>query len=237
MLKKRFWTTKNIIFTILVVVLLLMLPKIIGILMLFFGAYVLACALNPYVSKLMQKMKNYNIHDYNGEFFVNTKEKELRLGCTSIFTKKRQKCMEMYNALYGDNGINTYFEKIGINERKYNDTVGLVKPKRSSIFTKLGLILKKYLFSVETVDILLDYEKNEGSTESQKKDKRNDFCEQYKASEEELSAINEVLKEYKEEELDYDDMLEESNDGDEFGKKGQGDSKGKMTMAKLFIKI
>lgn len=58
MLKKRFWTTKNIIFTILVIVLLLMLPKIIGILMLFFGAYVIACALNPYVSKLMQKMKN-----------------------------------------------------------------------------------------------------------------------------------------------------------------------------------
>ncbi len=58
MLKKRFWTTKNIIFTILVIVLLLMLPKIIGILMLFFGAYVIACALNPYVSKLMVKMKN-----------------------------------------------------------------------------------------------------------------------------------------------------------------------------------
>ena len=61
MLKKRFWTTKNIIFTILVVVLLLMLPKIIGILMLFFGSYVLACALNPYVSKLMQKMKNRTV--------------------------------------------------------------------------------------------------------------------------------------------------------------------------------
>lgn len=61
MLKKRFWTTKNIIFTILVVVLLLMLPKIIGILMLFFGAYVIACALNPYVSKLMQKMKNRTV--------------------------------------------------------------------------------------------------------------------------------------------------------------------------------
>ncbi len=58
MLKKRFWTTKNIIFTILVIVLLLMLPKIIGILLLFFGAYVIACALNPYVSKLMTKLKN-----------------------------------------------------------------------------------------------------------------------------------------------------------------------------------
>lgn len=58
MFKKRFWTTKNIIFTILVITLLLMLPKIIGILLLFFGAYVIACALNPYVSKLMVKLKN-----------------------------------------------------------------------------------------------------------------------------------------------------------------------------------
>ncbi len=61
MLKKRFWTTKNIIFTVLVVVLLLMLPKIVGILMLFFGAYVIACALNPYVSKLMLKMRNRTV--------------------------------------------------------------------------------------------------------------------------------------------------------------------------------
>lgn len=61
MLKKSFWTTKNIIFTILVIVLLLMLPKIVGILMLFFGAYVIACALNPYVSKLMLKMKNRTV--------------------------------------------------------------------------------------------------------------------------------------------------------------------------------
>ncbi len=58
MLNKRFWTSKNIVFTVLVVALLLILPKIAGILMLFFGAYVLACALNPYVSKLMLKMKN-----------------------------------------------------------------------------------------------------------------------------------------------------------------------------------
>lgn len=58
MLKKRFWTSKNLIFTGLVIVLLLILPKIAGILMLFFGAYVIACALNPYVTKLMIKMKN-----------------------------------------------------------------------------------------------------------------------------------------------------------------------------------
>lgn len=56
MFNKRFWTGKNIIFIILVVSLLLILPKIIGILMLFFGSYVLACALNPFVNKLMNKM-------------------------------------------------------------------------------------------------------------------------------------------------------------------------------------
>lgn len=56
MFSKRFWTGKNIIFTILVIVLLLILPKTINILMLFFGAYVLACALNPFVNKLMKTM-------------------------------------------------------------------------------------------------------------------------------------------------------------------------------------
>ena len=61
MLKKRFWTTKNIIFTILVICLLLLLPKIIGILMLFFGAYVIACALNPFVRKLMIRMNNRSV--------------------------------------------------------------------------------------------------------------------------------------------------------------------------------
>ncbi len=56
MFNKRFWTSKNIIFIILVISLLLILPKIIGILMLFFGSYVLACALNPFVTKLMNRM-------------------------------------------------------------------------------------------------------------------------------------------------------------------------------------
>lgn len=58
MLNKRLFTWKNLIFALLVVALLLILPKIVGILMLFFGAYVIACALNPYVTKLMVKMKN-----------------------------------------------------------------------------------------------------------------------------------------------------------------------------------
>lgn len=56
MLGKRFWTSKNIIFTVLVIALLLVFPKIVGILMLFFGSYVIACALNPFVTKLMNKM-------------------------------------------------------------------------------------------------------------------------------------------------------------------------------------
>lgn len=56
MFNKRFWTSKNIVFIILVITLLLILPKIIGILLLFFGSYVLACALNPFVTKLMNKM-------------------------------------------------------------------------------------------------------------------------------------------------------------------------------------
>jgi predicted PurR-regulated permease PerM len=56
MFNKRFWTGKNIIFLILLILLLLTLPKTIGILLLFFGAYILACALNPFVNKLMGKM-------------------------------------------------------------------------------------------------------------------------------------------------------------------------------------
>ncbi len=53
---KTFWNSKNIIFLISVIILLFLLPKITGILMLFFAAYVLACALNPYVIKLSGKM-------------------------------------------------------------------------------------------------------------------------------------------------------------------------------------
>lgn len=56
MINKRIFTTKNIIFAGLVIALLFILPKISGILMLFFAAYVLACALNPYVSKLLKRM-------------------------------------------------------------------------------------------------------------------------------------------------------------------------------------
>lgn len=53
---KKFFTIKNISFLIFAVTLLLIIPKITGILMLFFASYVLACALYPYVNKLSKKM-------------------------------------------------------------------------------------------------------------------------------------------------------------------------------------
>ncbi len=53
---KDFWTPKNIVFLILVVILLILIPKITGILLLFFASYVIAAALNPYVNKLQDKM-------------------------------------------------------------------------------------------------------------------------------------------------------------------------------------
>ena len=52
---KKYFTGKNIIFLILVLFLLFIIPKITGIIMLFFAAYVIACALNPYVIKLQGK--------------------------------------------------------------------------------------------------------------------------------------------------------------------------------------
>lgn len=56
MFNKRIFSSKNIIFAGLVITILLIFPKIVGILMLFFAAYVLACALNPYVTKLTLKI-------------------------------------------------------------------------------------------------------------------------------------------------------------------------------------
>ena len=53
---KIFDNSKNIIFIILAIILLLFVPKIIGILLLFFAAYVIAAALNPLVNKLQTKM-------------------------------------------------------------------------------------------------------------------------------------------------------------------------------------
>lgn len=53
---KEFCTAKNVTFLILVVMTLLIIPKIVGILLLFFAAFVLASAMNPYVEKLALKM-------------------------------------------------------------------------------------------------------------------------------------------------------------------------------------
>lgn len=52
---KNLQNSKNIIFLILAIILLIFIPKIVGILLLFFAAYVMAAALNPYVNKLQKK--------------------------------------------------------------------------------------------------------------------------------------------------------------------------------------
>lgn len=52
---QKYLTAKNIIFFILIVFLLYLIPKITGIVMLFFASYVIACALNPFVVKLQKK--------------------------------------------------------------------------------------------------------------------------------------------------------------------------------------
>lgn len=54
---KNYFTSKYIIFAVLVIALLFIIPKISGILMLFFGAYVIACALVPYINKLEKHMQ------------------------------------------------------------------------------------------------------------------------------------------------------------------------------------
>lgn len=53
---KLFDNSKNLIFVILAIALLFFVPKIVGILLLFFAAYVIAAALNPFVNKLQLKM-------------------------------------------------------------------------------------------------------------------------------------------------------------------------------------
>ena len=53
----KYFRGKNLIFLILVGFLIFMIPKIVGIILLFFAAYVIACALNPFVLKLQKKFK------------------------------------------------------------------------------------------------------------------------------------------------------------------------------------
>lgn len=57
---KEYFTGKNLIFLLLVIFLLFIIPKISGIILLFFAAYVIACALNPYVLKLQGKKLTRN---------------------------------------------------------------------------------------------------------------------------------------------------------------------------------
>lgn len=54
---KEHFTTKNVIFVILVLILLKFLSQITVIALLFFASYVIACSLNPIVDKLEKKMK------------------------------------------------------------------------------------------------------------------------------------------------------------------------------------
>lgn len=51
----KYFTGKNLIFLLLIIFLIYLMPKISGIMLLFFAAYVIACALNPYVAKLQKK--------------------------------------------------------------------------------------------------------------------------------------------------------------------------------------
>ncbi len=53
---KSFRNTKNLIFLIITILCLFFLPKIMGIVLLFFASYIIAAALNPYVNKLENKM-------------------------------------------------------------------------------------------------------------------------------------------------------------------------------------
>ena len=54
----RFFSVKNIAFLAGVIILLFIIPKIAGIVMLFYAAYVIACALDPFVEKMQNKLNN-----------------------------------------------------------------------------------------------------------------------------------------------------------------------------------
>ncbi|MBR1424594.1 AI-2E family transporter [bacterium] len=55
---KKLFNIKTIIFTILIILLMLLVPKIYGLIMLLFAAFIIAAALNPYVNKLQEKLKS-----------------------------------------------------------------------------------------------------------------------------------------------------------------------------------
>ena len=54
----RLFSAKNIAFWAGIIILLFILPKITGIVLLFFAAFVIACAMDPFVEKLQSKVKN-----------------------------------------------------------------------------------------------------------------------------------------------------------------------------------
>ena len=55
---KKIFNLKTIIFIILAVILLLLMPKLLGLMMVLFASFVFAAALNPFVNKLQEKIKN-----------------------------------------------------------------------------------------------------------------------------------------------------------------------------------
>lgn len=55
---KKFFNVKTIIFIILAIVLLLLMPKLCSLLMILFASFVFAAALNPFVNKVQEKLKN-----------------------------------------------------------------------------------------------------------------------------------------------------------------------------------
>ena len=58
---KKFFKPKTIIFIILIISLLFLIPKITGLLLLLFASYIIAAALNPFVNKLEEKLKNRSL--------------------------------------------------------------------------------------------------------------------------------------------------------------------------------
>lgn len=58
---KKFFNPKTIIFIILAVAILFLIPKITGLLMILFASFVIAAALNPFVNKLQEKIKNRSV--------------------------------------------------------------------------------------------------------------------------------------------------------------------------------
>jgi predicted PurR-regulated permease PerM len=55
---RKFLNPKILIFTILTLIILFFMPKILGLLMILFASFVIAAALNPFVNKIQNKVKN-----------------------------------------------------------------------------------------------------------------------------------------------------------------------------------